>query len=274
MKKLFSVLGISISLPEYVRELDAEIVEVECGPASLYLWRPCGGDSPMARWIKRRGRPGLHHVMFDVEDLPSAVDSLKRRGVRFLGGTKELPRRRQAFIDPDQAHGALIELAESWDRTGPRRSRPGEPKLDHLSWAVRDMEGARSFFALLGSEVTAASEDTPVFGCNHAGVRTAPSISIKAPSGDGPFARYIAKHGPGLHHIMFEVADLRSIGASIREAGFRLTPEEPIPEPHQTTWFVHPRGAQGILIELGEPVRKPVPNVAIRREAAASGTPS
>lgn len=56
--------------------------------------------------------------------------------------------------------------------------------------------------------------------------------------------------------MMFEVEDLRLVGDSIRKAGFRLTPAEPIPEPHQTTWFIHPRDAQGMLIELGQPVRK------------------
>lgn len=111
-EKLFAVLGLRTSPPGYIRELDAEVVEVECGPASLCLWHPRGGDNPMARWMKLRGGPGLHHVMFDVENLPSAVDFLKRRGVRFLGGIAERPHQRQAFIDPDQAQrrGVMVHL--------------------------------------------------------------------------------------------------------------------------------------------------------------------
>ncbi len=195
--------------------------------------------------------------MLDVEGLPGVVGWLKGRGIRLLGGIEERPHQLQAFIDPKQSHGGLIELGETWGRTGARRSRPGDPQLDHVSWAVEHMDAARSFFGLLGLEVTSAGRDTPVFGCDHAGVRVSPvRISLKAPAGEGPFARYLAKHGPGLHHVMFEVADLQAAAAAVREAGFRLTPEQPIPESHQTTWFVHPKDVEGMLVELGQPRRR------------------
>ena len=213
----------------------------------------------MARWLKKRG-PGLHHVMFDVDGLPSALQALKERGIGFLGGMEERPHQLQAFIDPEQSHGGLIELGESRGRSGPVRARPGRPTFDHMGWAVTDMEGARSFFRLLDFEVGSTGPDTAVFACDHASIKSSPcGISLKAPSGEGPFSRYVAKHGPGIHHIMFAVCDLAKTAQALRKAGFRLTPEEPIPESHQQTWFVHPKDLQGILVELGQP-REIIPN--------------
>jgi methylmalonyl-CoA/ethylmalonyl-CoA epimerase len=65
----------------------------------------------------------------------------------------------------------------------------------------------------------------------------------------------LAKRGPGIHHLMFSVADVRAVAKDLKMAGFRMTPDGPIDEGHHLTWFVHPRDAEGILVELGQPLR-------------------
>lgn len=257
-QRLFKALGLRVGMVCPDGPFGCKEMNVESAPVLLCLFRPETDDNPMGRWLKCRG-PGLHHLMFDTDNLPELIQTLSGRGIRFAMELQERPWQFQAFVNPKQSCGGLIELGEWWGRTGPLRPRPAEPTLDHLSWAVRDIQAARTFFSQLGLEVSDAHPDTPVFACDHVSVRSIPcGISIKAPAGEGPFARHLAKHGPGLHHICFSVADLRTTAQELRKAGFRLVPDEPIPEPHQLTWFVHPKDVEGILIELGEPVRNEV----------------
>ena len=91
--------------------------------------------------------------------------------------------------------------------------------MGHLGWAVRDLQAARAFFLTLGLPVDRSGPDTAVFAADEAAVRCSPcTISLKAPSGPGPFAQFLEKRGPGLHHLMLRVQD---IGGTARadEAG-------------------------------------------------------
>jgi methylmalonyl-CoA/ethylmalonyl-CoA epimerase len=64
-------------------------------------------------------------------------------------------------------------------------------------------------------------------------------------------ARYMEKRGPGMHHICFEVADIESMLARLKEAGVRLINEEPtIGTGGKKIAFVHPKGTGGVLVEL------------------------
>lgn len=253
--RLFRALGLRVAPPVADPTWGAELTLVESAPVSVEIRRPMG-EGPMAKVLARRG-PGLHHVMFDVDGLPGLVAGLKARGVRFLGGLREHPWQAQAWIDPRQAHGGLIELGEVWDRTGPRRVRPGEPSLGHVGWAVRGLQAARAFFLTLGLPVDPIGLDTPIFAAEEASVRSVPcGISLKAPVAPGPFARYVERRGAGLHHVMFKVADIERVARNVRQAGFGLVYPEPLDEGFALTQFVRPKDAAGVLIELGQ-VRSP-----------------
>lgn len=252
-ERLFRALGLPLERAE--GPFGCAELEVHCAPVPLAFFRPAMKDDPLSKFLLEKG-PRLHHLMLDVDDLASLVEDLKAKGVRFVKEELDTPVHSGAFIDPKQSHGGLIELGEWWGR--PLRARPGEPVFDHVGWAVQDLGSAREFFSKLGLEVGDAVEDTARFACDHVPVRSTPcSISLKAPRKEGPFAKFLADRGPGLHHVCLRVADLDAAALSVRAAGFRLTPEEPIQEPHQATWFVHPGDLQGILIELGEPVSSP-----------------
>jgi methylmalonyl-CoA/ethylmalonyl-CoA epimerase len=68
---------------------------------------------------------------------------------------------------------------------------------------------------------------------------------------DGVIAKYIHQRGEGLHHIAFEVADIKAEMARLKEAGFRLLRDEPS-RGADNKWvcFIHPKSAGGVLVEL------------------------
>jgi len=79
-----------------------------------------------------------------------------------------------------------------------------------------------------------------------------PVIELLRPdAGDNPVARFLAKRGPGLHHVALRVDDLPGLHARLVAAGVRLIDAEPRPGAHGTTvCFVHPAATGGVLVEL------------------------
>ena len=74
------------------------------------------------------------------------------------------------------------------------------------------------------------------------------------PVGDeGPLHKFLEKRGPGIHHICLEVEDLRGMLAHLSALGVELIDPTPRPGAHGTmVAFVHPRSANGVLVELVE----------------------
>jgi methylmalonyl-CoA/ethylmalonyl-CoA epimerase len=70
------------------------------------------GDGFVARFLERRGE-GVHHVTFRVEDLAAQVDRLRASGRSLIGVSFQDEHWKEAFIHPRDAHGVLIQLAES-----------------------------------------------------------------------------------------------------------------------------------------------------------------
>lgn len=105
------VLGLTPGAPE---EADgARIVSLHFGPSDVELLEPKNPDSPIARFLARRG-PGIHHVCYRVADLDQALEAAAAAGYRLID---EVPRigaggHRIAFIHPKTTAGILIELTE------------------------------------------------------------------------------------------------------------------------------------------------------------------
>jgi methylmalonyl-CoA/ethylmalonyl-CoA epimerase len=105
------VLGLEPSAPETAD--GAEIVSVPFGDVDVELLTPREADSPIARFLERRG-PGIHHVCYRVPDLDQALETCRRLRYRLVD---EVPRkgaggRRIAFIHPRATAGILLELTE------------------------------------------------------------------------------------------------------------------------------------------------------------------
>ena len=72
-------------------------------------------------------------------------------------------------------------------------------------------------------------------------------------NGEGPVQKFLEKRGPGIHHICLEVEDLAGLLDRLRSQGVELIDEEPRPGAHGSlVAFVHPKSANGVLVELME----------------------
>jgi methylmalonyl-CoA epimerase len=106
-------LGLEVEPPEEVPSQRVRAHFVPVGEATLELLEPTAPDSPIAKFIEKRG-PGVHHVTLRVDDLNEALGRLKARGVRLID---EAPREGAegaliAFVHPASTHGVLVELKQ------------------------------------------------------------------------------------------------------------------------------------------------------------------
>jgi methylmalonyl-CoA epimerase len=106
-------LGLEVEPPEEVPSQRVRAQFVPVGGAALELLEPTAADSPIAKFIGKRG-PGLHHVTLRVDDLRETLGRLKARGVRLID---EAPREGAggaliAFVHPASTRGVLVELTQ------------------------------------------------------------------------------------------------------------------------------------------------------------------
>jgi methylmalonyl-CoA/ethylmalonyl-CoA epimerase len=128
-------------------------------------------------------------------------------------------------------------------------------KVDHIGVAVPDLDAARAFWERLGLRAGGV-EEVP-----HQRVRVCflplgetKLELLQATDPESPIARHIAKRGQGLHHVAFEVPDIR---AAMREARAQslppLTDEPGRGAGGKLVCFLHPRDTHGVLLELVQP---------------------
>lgn len=104
---------------EVIEDMGIRYRPFEIGDDRMELLQPINDDSPVARFLKAKGGPGVHHITFEVDDLDEALAELERRGGRIAyrhtygeGVTFEGKVWREAFVHPRDAFGVLIHLAE------------------------------------------------------------------------------------------------------------------------------------------------------------------
>jgi methylmalonyl-CoA/ethylmalonyl-CoA epimerase len=106
-------LGLEIEGTEDVASQRVRAHFAAAGETRLELLEATAADSPIARFIERRG-PGLHHITLRVDDIHGALAQLKARGIRLID---EAPRAGAeqsliAFVHPASTGGVLIELKQ------------------------------------------------------------------------------------------------------------------------------------------------------------------
>lgn len=141
--------------------------------------------------------------------------------------------------------------------------------LDHIGIAVGDLSAALAFYRdALGLEIE-ASEDvvSQAVRAHFVPVGESRLELLEATSPDSPIARYVAKRGPGLHHITLRVDDIRATLAHLKTRGVHLIDDEPRAGAEQAlVAFIHPSSAHGVLVEIKQsqvagrksPVESPV----------------
>ena len=91
----------------------AHIAAVTAGESLVELLEPAGDDTPIGKFIAKRG-PGIHHICFAVDDLDATLEKCRQAGLRLID---EVPRpgaegKRIAFLHPSSTGGILVELSE------------------------------------------------------------------------------------------------------------------------------------------------------------------
>ena len=111
--------GARPSAPEVVEDQGIVAAMFRVGESQIELVQPTNPDSPVGRFLERRGE-GFHHVAFEVEDLEAALAELKRNGVELIDESPRLGAggTRMAFVHPKEAFGVLTELVELPDTRG------------------------------------------------------------------------------------------------------------------------------------------------------------
>jgi methylmalonyl-CoA epimerase len=106
-------LGFSVTGREEVALEKVRVAMLPCGGPRIELLEATSEDSPIARFIARRGE-GLHHVALCVPDLEAAMERLQEAGARLASDKIQIGAggHRYIFIHPSSASGVLLELVE------------------------------------------------------------------------------------------------------------------------------------------------------------------
>jgi len=106
------VLGMEAAARETVAGEKVNVAMLACGGPRLELLEPIGDDSPIGRFLEKRGE-GLHHVALRVADLDAAVERLKAAGARLLNEPRQgAGGHVYVFIHPASTGGVLLELIQ------------------------------------------------------------------------------------------------------------------------------------------------------------------
>lgn len=131
-------------------------------------------------------------------------------------------------------------------------------KLEHIGIAVKNLESANKLFGtLIGKEHYKIEE------VESEGVRTSffeiGGVKIElleATRPDSPIAKFIEKKGEGIHHLAFEVTNIKESIDNYQKDGFQLINAQPKKgADNKLIAFLHPKSTQGVLVELCEEIK-------------------
>ncbi|HXH83286.1 MAG TPA: methylmalonyl-CoA epimerase [Candidatus Tectomicrobia bacterium] len=176
------------------------------GESEVELLEPLGPDTPVGRFLARRGE-GLHHLCFDTPDIGAALTALKDRGVALIDTA---PRQglagRIAFLHPAACAGVLVELATP--PAGPGEHEPEAPlRLKRLVIGAADVRAtAARFETLFGlSEVAMNGGPRTMLAVGRGALLVVPADEVGGSA--------------GMVALSFVAEDFAALTASLRRAG-------------------------------------------------------
>jgi methylmalonyl-CoA/ethylmalonyl-CoA epimerase len=113
-EQLFAkLLGVSDTHHEEVADQKVRIASFELGDARIELTEPTSADSPISKFLEKRGE-GIHHVAFEVEDVAKELARLKAQGFQLIDETPRPGSHNTliAFLHPRSTNGVLVELCQ------------------------------------------------------------------------------------------------------------------------------------------------------------------
>ena len=112
-----ALFGAELEHRDTVEDQGVEAASLRVGESRLELLRPLGADTPVGRFVAKRG-PGMHHVAFEVSDVAAELDRLRAGGAQLID---DAPRRglfglQVAFVHPEATGGVLAEFVSDGHR--------------------------------------------------------------------------------------------------------------------------------------------------------------
>lgn len=130
---------------------------------------------------------------------------------------------------------------------------PRGTRIAHIGIAVESLETILPFYRDLLGMPTVPLDDAD--GARIAGLAAGESLIelLQPDQSESPIGKFLAKRGPGIHHVCFAVDDLVGTLARCRAAGLRLIDETPrLGAEGKRIAFLHPASTHGVLVELTE----------------------
>lgn len=246
MRDILSLLaahGYATVFVETVGVGQEEMDVVGLADVTVVVLTPASGDSVQAE--KAGLLEAADVLVLNKADLPGA-----ERAERELHEATGLAVARMVAKDG-------VGAREAWERirTTARRERPAALRgfaVDHLGVAVVSIaESLRFYEGSLGMRVK--HRETVAHEGVHVAMLDAGESRIElleAISEESTIAKFIAKRGPGIHHVALRVPDFAGTIATLRDSGARLLGEPRIGAGGHRYVFVHPASAGGVLLEL------------------------
>jgi len=106
-------LGLPCTSIETVEAQGVRVGFIPIGESEIELLEPLSAESPVARFLERRGE-GIHHICIAVDDIGAAMEQLKAQGLRLLSDTPQTGAGGAlvAFVHPASANGVLLEITQ------------------------------------------------------------------------------------------------------------------------------------------------------------------
>jgi len=114
-RRLRETYGLNVGETRINAEQGVRLAYVDLGNAKIELMEPSRPDSPVAKFLERNPKGGIHHVSFGVDAVDATAKKLREQAVRILGDGKpqyNVSGERIAFVHPADFLGALVELEE------------------------------------------------------------------------------------------------------------------------------------------------------------------
>lgn len=131
-------------------------------------------------------------------------------------------------------------------------------KIEHIGIAVNNLQKASQLYELLLGTDCYKTEEVASEGVNTAFFKTGLNKIelLEATRPDSPIAKFLERKGEGIHHIAFDVSDILGEMERLKQEGFVLLNEEPKKgADNKLVCFVHPKGTNGVLVELCQEIK-------------------
>jgi methylmalonyl-CoA/ethylmalonyl-CoA epimerase len=131
-------------------------------------------------------------------------------------------------------------------------------KIEHIGIAVNSLKSAGNIYEKLLNTQVYKTEEVASEGVKTAFLQSGPNKIelLEASNPDSPIAKFIAKKGEGIHHVAFDVDDIEAEMLRLKNEGFVLLNDKPKRgADNKLVCFVHPKSANGVLIELCQEVK-------------------